>query len=284
MAKHEITAEASDAGFRFELIRSAVFGMKRAPVAFDNWQPEMHPAVGLLKLLAANDVASERDGMVWVENDTIACISPAETALLALPPACPYALHLAAVGAVSDPAFKVRLIWLDKTGVDVIGLRRTGAELTSAADRFLLSEPLDSVVGEAEALNALPVVTGREGLDAQLIRFARFKQALGHATGDAGADKYLSGITIHHATGLAITPLAADTDIVTPVLYGDALPPPAPRPTRRSSQSSAARCWPQSMPASSAACCFPTRADAVTTGWPMASTWSPMRRSPPHWR
>src|SRR6201996_4849039 len=169
MAKHEITADASDEDFRFKLFRLAAFGSKRVQVPFEEWQPEMHPAVGLLKLLADNDAASERDGLVLVGHDTIACMSPAETALLALPPICPYALHLTAVGAVSDPAFKVRLIWLDKRGVDVIGLRRAGAQLASAAARLLLCEPLYSVVCEAEVVHALPVAADRQGLDERLI-------------------------------------------------------------------------------------------------------------------
>ena len=230
MTRYTMTATAAEHGFCFELFRAGPFGLRRVRVPCDAWEPETHPGAGLLKLLADNDAASERNGSMLVDHETIACMSAAETAILALPTRCPYALHIEAVGALSDPAFKLRLVWLAKDGANPIGLRRTGALLSNAAERFLLAEPLYSLVCEAESVNARAQAADQVGLDDRLIHFGRFKHALVVATGDAAADQYLSGITIHHATGLAIEPIAPDTDFFAPVLFGDAPPPPGVSP------------------------------------------------------
>lgn len=230
MARHVITAVPVDGGFRFDLTRLGTLGLGRKTIPFSNWDAELHPAVGLLKLMFDNDAARERDGGAYVDDDIIASMPSSDTAMLSLPPRCPHALHLEGVGALTDPDFNVRVSWLAHDGNTVVGLRRQGVLLESVVDRFLLAEPLYSVLVEIKRLNELQIASGRTTLDARMVQFDRLKMALAGATGDVHADTYLDRLTIHHATGIAIEPKATGIDYFEPVLFGDAPPPPDASP------------------------------------------------------
>lgn len=220
MRKHVLSFIPVDDGLAFTLIRPGTLGIGKTSVGFDAWTPEMHPAVGFLKLLVDNGAAEVRDSAVRVGHETVACMPPAETNLLALPQRCPYSLLLEAKGAVSDLVFNVQCSWLDQTGNTQLGMRRAGVVLASVAERFLVTEPLYSVLEEVDRLNR--VASGSEqALDARMVQFDRLKLALAHATGDARADSYLDRLTIHHATGLAIEHGEGNDGLFEPVLYGD---------------------------------------------------------------
>ena len=51
MARHEVVAEAVDGGFCFDIHRTGMLGMGRRRVPLGDWEPGMHPAASLLKLL-----------------------------------------------------------------------------------------------------------------------------------------------------------------------------------------------------------------------------------------
>ena len=227
MATYELSARADGKGFRFSLERRGALGLGHAPVAYRAWSEDDHPGVGLLRLLVENEAAEVTGGCVVVPHPTIACMGRGETSVLRLPAACPYSLRLEGSGAVSDPGFGIIVRWLDGSGVDVAGLRRAGTLLASVVGRFLVREPLYSLLEDVDALNA--TATGGGTLDARMIQLARVKAALEYATGCGQADEYIRGITIHHATGLALTPATAGTDLFAPVLYGD-LPAPYASP------------------------------------------------------
>jgi hypothetical protein len=208
--------------------RIAALGQKRSPIPFKEWPSGAHPASGLLTLLVENDCATETNGAVFVSHPTIACMSPAETSSLGMPRRCPYALRLEAVGAVSDPKFRIRVLWLDDKGGEVCGLRRQGILLTSVVERFLVCEPLYSLLEEVDGVNAAATNEGATtGLDARMVRFARFKDSLASATGDASADAYLDRLTIRHATALSVAPAAGAPDTFEPRLFGDVPQPHA---------------------------------------------------------
>jgi hypothetical protein len=226
MARHDIVFEVVGEGIRFDLYRSGPLGTGRRRVPGDEWTPGLHPSVSLLKLLLENDAASEMSEGAWVSHATLACMSAAETAVLGLPPQCPHSLRLEANGVVSDPVFRVRESWLARDGGAVIGLRRIGCILESAAERYFVREPLYSALEETERLNAISSVRDTASLDARMVQFSRFRIAITQATGDARADLYLNSITIHHATGLAIEQQAQGKDFFDPILYGDMPPSP----------------------------------------------------------
>ena len=68
--------------------------------------------------------------------------------------------------------------------------------------------PSSRFLEEVERLNALGIAaSGNAALDARIVQFDRIRMALSAATGDARADSYLTSLTIHHATALAIEPV-----------------------------------------------------------------------------
>ena len=224
MRSHALSFSPTDDGLVLTLTRPGTMGIGKTPVVAEAWTPEMNPAVGFLKLLINNDAAELRDGGVWVSHETVACMPPAETGLLGLPRRCPHSLRLEAKGAVSDLVFSVQCMWIDQTGDVQLGLKRSGVLLASVAERFLVTEPLYSVLEEVDRLNSIASSSCVE-LDARMVQFDRFKLALGHATGDAQADSYLDRLTIHHATGLAIEQGKEEDGQFEPILYGDKTDP-----------------------------------------------------------
>ncbi|MBC9176144.1 SNF2-related protein [Pseudoroseomonas ludipueritiae] len=226
MTKHELVWEALEEGIYFYVSRISLFRRARQPIARHSWQAGMHPAISLLNMLLEQDAADQHGDGAIVPHATIACMSVAETALLGLPQHCPHALHLKHQGGISGPSFRIELSWLMKDGTTAAGLRRSGVLLQSVADQFLVPEPIFSLLDQVERLNDLPVLSDGAILDARMVQLDRVKAALRRATGDAAADPYLSSITIHHATGLAIEPAAGAGDYFEPLLYGDVPQPP----------------------------------------------------------
>jgi superfamily II DNA or RNA helicase len=230
MARYSVVAELVEDGYSFTLTKAATFGMARKAVAFADWAPGLHPSVSLLQLLLANEAAARRGQFVWVAHETVACMSGIELDMLGLPPRCPYSLHLSSDGAVSDPRFRIGLTWTNGNAGEVSGLRRTGTQLANAVERFTVGEPVYSLLVETEELNGLgSSLLDHKALDARMVQFDRVKMVLAQATGDAGADRYLENLTIHHATGLSIEARQDSADIFEPVLFGD-IPNPAASP------------------------------------------------------
>ena len=50
----------------------------------------------------------------------------------------------------SRPVFRIIVYWLGGLGVDVVGLRRAGTLLSSVAGRFLVGEPLFSLLEDMD--------------------------------------------------------------------------------------------------------------------------------------
>ena len=228
MARHNLLHDVRPESFQFRLERTGgLFRSSRAEVPFDTWSDDMHSGVSLLRLLVANGGASALDGHALISHGSVASLAPAEAQVLGLPPPCPHALRLEAQGAFSDARFAIHVAWLDRNGAEVHGLTRTGASVMTIVDQFIVREPLFTLLDEVAALNALDNATGSKGLDDRMVKLARVKQALEAATGDAGVDRYLSRITISHATGIGIDATAPrDAPSFKPILYGDVPPSP----------------------------------------------------------
>jgi HJR/Mrr/RecB family endonuclease/superfamily II DNA or RNA helicase len=221
MTKHELIWQSSGEGISFHVNRIGLFKRNRQPIARHSWQTGMHPAIGFLTMLLEQEAAEEHGEGALVPHATIACLSASETGSLGLPQHCPYALHLKHRGGISDPSFRIEVSWLTKDGTAAAGLRRTGVLLESVAECFLVAEPIFSLLDQVEQLNELPVFSEGAALDARMVQLDRVKTSLCRATGDVTADPYLSSITIHHATGLAVEPAVGASDYFEPLLYGD---------------------------------------------------------------
>jgi hypothetical protein len=144
MASAGLTFAPAKDGIGFTLTRSSILGFNKGQVAPADWPADMHPGVGLLKLLLDNEAAEVRGGCAWVSHATIACMPQSETDVLELPSRCPYPLRLEAQGAISDLVFRIETLWLDGDGNAQPGFKRCGVLLESPAERFLLAEPIFS--------------------------------------------------------------------------------------------------------------------------------------------
>lgn len=225
MVHHELRHEVSLDGFLFRLVRARSLFRGELGVPLEQWAAEMHPAIELLQSLVRAERAVPQGNSVRVGHPEIAALTSAEAQSLELPPPCPYVLLLQGKGAFSEEGFSISMGWIAAGGGTVHGLKRIGASLQTAAEQFTLREPIFSLVDEVERLNALTRAAGparMERLDARMVQIARVKDALAAATGDATADRYLSQLTIAHATGLGIdTAEAEDAPTFRPTLFGD---------------------------------------------------------------
>jgi HJR/Mrr/RecB family endonuclease len=228
VARHSLLHDVRPDGFQFRLERpGGLLRGARAEVAFDAWKDDLHSGVSLLRLMIANGGASVLDGRVLMSHGSVASLAPAEAQVLGLPPTCPHALRLQAQGAFSDQRFAIRVTWLDQNGADVHGLIRTGASIATIVDRFIIRDPLFTLLEKVEDLNVLAGTTGKKNLDERMVRVGHVKLALEAATGDASVDRYLSRVTISHATGIGIDATASrDAPVFRPALYGDVPPSP----------------------------------------------------------
>lgn len=230
MARHDLRHEVGRDGFLFRLTKARSLFGSGGDVLYESWADEMHPGVSLLRILMRSGLAAASGGGILVGHGQIAALAPAEAQTLALPPPFPHVLLLESQGAFSEEAFSIRMQWLETGGALVHGLRRTGALIETAVERFTLREPIYTLVEEVERLNDLGKAAGldrAERLDARMVQLGRVKDALATATGDASADRYLAQLTIAHATGLGInTAGTEEAPVFKPLLFGDVPPPP----------------------------------------------------------
>jgi hypothetical protein len=224
MARHNLLHDVVTEGFLFrvERARGGVFLSGPRDVPFDLWLDDLHPGIPLLRLLAANEAAVPGMGKLLVPHPIMASLAPAEAQALGIPPPCPHALRLETRSTFSDDRFSVCPTWIDGAGAVISGLQRTGASISTVVEQYTVREPLFTLLEAVERLNLLEEAQGTTGLDARMVQLGHVKRALEAAIGDASADRYLSRLTISHATGIGVNVLGArDDPFFEPELYGD---------------------------------------------------------------
>ncbi|MXP65955.1 hypothetical protein E0493_21645 [Roseomonas sp. M0104] len=231
MAIYHVSAQPQQIGFAISVTRSGLLGFGRSAIPPVDWSDAQGPGAALMALLLRESRVTPEGDSALLPHAEAARLLEHDARLLGLPARCPYQLRLTAEGQVSLPGFAVRTEWLDDRGTLAFGLRRTGAFLSNGTHRFLVDDPLFSLLEEVERLNAASAVTSGSGdarasLDTRMAAFAAFKRALEAATGDAEADRYLDELVVYRATGLGVdTAQAADGgDAFLPLLLGDAPP------------------------------------------------------------
>jgi hypothetical protein len=230
MARHELRHEVGRDGFLFRVTKARSLFGGGGDVPYESWTDEMHSAVSLLRILVRSGLAVVSGRAVLLGHDQVAALAPAEAQTLAVPPPCPHVLLLESQGAFSEETFSIRMQWIETGGAQVHGLRRTGSLIETSVERFTLREPIYTLVEEVQRLNDLGEAAGSdrtERVDARMVQLGRVKEALATATGDASADRYLSQLTIAHATGLGIDTVGTqEAPYFKPLLFGDVPPPP----------------------------------------------------------
>ena len=220
----EITAERADAGWAFRCRRSGGFlGAFKKPTAIDLSAIRGHvgdedPGLRILRSIIDRPFVRLDGDCMFVPDDLLAKweIAPGELLDIGLPPVCPFRLSLCCDLPITDKRGALQLTWLDARHLPVPAVERDGTLILSGTDRFLLRDPLRSLVDAIQFMNAA------DDLDERLRRFAAVRSSLLETTQTVFAPDNLKSMVIYQATGLGIkTSFGADGYEFQPELLGD---------------------------------------------------------------
>jgi HJR/Mrr/RecB family endonuclease len=155
---------------------------------------------------------------IFAPDDLIAKweIAPGELADIGLPPLCPFRLSLSSNLPITDPRGTIQLSWLSAKHLPVPAVEQDGTLITSGDTRYLLRDPLLTLVGAIEHMNAA------DDMNERLRRFAAVRSSLLETTQEVFAPDNLKNMVIYQATGLGIkTSVGADGYEFHPELLGD---------------------------------------------------------------
>ena len=175
----------------------------RDPVS--EWTSRGSPGTGALIRLRDDGGAFEHDGgrSLCVSWKSIAELTSDELRYIGLPDAAPFALEVAANGAIHDPDFEVRCGYI-REGRRVLGVQRTGAWLRVADDDFVLLEPLYSITDAIDRFNGAE----ESDLESRMLRWGRIAEML---PDDAVVgDENLRSLKIFVASSFEIDPFVND--------------------------------------------------------------------------
>ena len=199
------------------------FSKKRIiPVSSWSTIAQTNPGVALLLALLDTEEATATPDSIHLSHERTSRLTRPDVTRLSLPGFCPFTLYLSHDGTLTDTRFNIRVEWSHRNGLPVHSPWRQGTALTAEGRDYLILSPLYDTL---EAIAALNATHGNEtpfALDQRMAAYAQLKTELGRLTGDVHADEYLSGLTIHHATGLGIDlEPGTDQDPFLPTLYGN---------------------------------------------------------------
>ena len=225
MSSYHLICQPDISGWGFALTRKRILPFpKRETIALTQWPgaAQSHAGVALLLALLDTEEAQIDQEIISLSHERVAGLNRADAVRLGLPAVSPFTLYLSHDAPIGDATFSVRVEWSHRNGLPVIGKRRQGTALAAEGHDYLILNPLYATLEAIDAVNAASGEASSAGLDRRMAAYARLKSQLTLLTGDVHADEYLSGLTIHHATGLGIDlePGSAH-DPFLPTLYGN---------------------------------------------------------------
>lgn len=227
MPHWKLVATPDPQGWHFRLWRKARLPYaKEIPVPRADWQADaaQHQGVSLLLALEDQGETFATPEGVGLAHPRVAALARPEAAALELPPLAPFTLFLSRQAPLSDPGFAIKVEWFEHGGGAVFLPNRTGTCFRAAGRDWLVANPLFALLEAMEELNGLQ---GAAELDPRMVAYAAFREQLAKITGDVRADQYLTGLTIHHATGIGIDLEPGPDQPLAPTLYGERPTSPA---------------------------------------------------------
>ncbi len=216
-----VRADRIAGGWRFTCSKPGflLFGRER-PVPADGWEGSNgdEQALVLLRGLTQLPGAQVAGDALEVPDDAISRweVSARDLAEIGLPDPCPYRLSVSSERPVADPSGKLDIRWLDAEYQPVPAVRRDGTLIASASRRFLLRDPLRSLVEAVEDTNAAPTVEER------IRRFTRVRRHLLDLGREVSVSESMRSMIVYQATALGIgKELGPDGFTFTPELLGD---------------------------------------------------------------
>ena len=224
MSSYQIICQPQPLGWQFTLRLQRVFPFKsKEQLAVNDWPEAARTNAGVALLLALSDTeeATAIQDAIHLSHERTARLTRIEATRLGLPAISPFTLFISHDAPIGEATFNIRVEWSHRNGIPVPSPRRQGTALTAGGHNFLILNPLYATLEAIAAVNMASGDSSSEGLDRRMAAYAQLKTELGRLTGDVRADEYLSGLTIHHATGLGIDlEPGTDQDPFLPTLYG----------------------------------------------------------------
>lgn len=152
-----------------------------------------------LLALAADGKADALDAAVFLPNAAIAGLSDGQVRSLNLPPVAPFVLEIRARGMIADSSFRFETRWYRQDGrpVPVAALR--GAELNASGERYVVLDPLYTILERIRTFNADPPAS----LDAKMAFWGELRSLTGDDQEQGHAirpDRYLDNMRVYRAT------------------------------------------------------------------------------------
>ena len=145
------------------------------PIPVSEWTLRGPSGAGVLSRLSDDDGATEcEDGRaLCVSWKSVAELTSEELRYVGLPDAAPFALEVAANGAIHGPEFEVRCGYV-RDGRRVLGVQRKGAWLRVSEDDFVLLDPLYSIADAIDRFNGVE----ESDLESRMLRWGRIAEML----------------------------------------------------------------------------------------------------------
>ena len=156
-----------------------------------------HPGLRTLRSILDRPFVRVDGDRLFVPDDLIAQweIAQGELADIGLPPLCSFRLSLSADQPITSPQGNLKSTWLDAKHRPVPAVERDGTLISSGRDRYLLQDPLRSLVDAIEYMNAA------SDIDERLRRFSTVQARILETTQQVVAPNNLKSMVIYQATG-----------------------------------------------------------------------------------
>ncbi len=189
MSKANLSWQKIDDKFRFQLESGGVtvptMNWGRFVIHTVNGLGSVAPLLSWLEQEFANDETSYVD----VKESVVAQCDATEVLQLGLPALVPFKIKISGIGPIHTPTFKLNAIWLDTRARPMMGLKREGAIIKQGAKKYLLNEPLFSLINHIDGFQQ----TSFEDIDSKMLAWGMLQLFLPK---DAVVDGQLNTITI----------------------------------------------------------------------------------------
>jgi hypothetical protein len=220
--RYSVSAQRVEGGWTFECLQAHFFRFLY-PVSIDpgelRSQSEASESIRILRSLIDEPGVVTRSDSLFVPDDIIARWDAPSSDLekVGLPSLCPFRLSISSDRPIADPTGKISLTWMGaNAGLKIPAVTRDGTLIRTADRRFLVRDPLRSLLDAIEKTNAASTI------DDRMRCFAVVRQHLLNVTDGIQAPDNLKNMVIYQATALGIeTQHGSDGYTFRPELLGD---------------------------------------------------------------
>lgn len=160
------------------------------------------PQAAHLAALADDGKATASDEGIFLPSAAVAGFSDGQVKALNLPEPAPFVLELRARGTLNEPAFRFETRWYRQDGRQLAVAAVRGIELNTSGERYLVLDPLFSVLQCVKSFNDNPP----ESLDDRMEFWGSLRQLMG--ADDRAAikpDRYLENMRVYRATRFTLS-------------------------------------------------------------------------------